>query len=110
MWPEDCQILPHMSAGVLRSGLNSAGGMPDLLLWNAERREAKLSEVKGPRDRLSEQQRAWAGALAAGGLHIEVSPVPYAQYADAASLPDTLAIFRSGFCQLDGMCLTCECT
>ena len=49
-----------------------AGGMPDLLLWNAERREAKLSEVKGPRDRLSEQQRAWAGALAAGGLHIEV--------------------------------------
>ncbi len=50
----------------------SAGGMPDLLLWNAERKEAKLSEVKGPRDRLSEQQRAWAGALAAGGLHIEV--------------------------------------
>ncbi len=46
--------------------------MPDLLLWNADRKEAKLSEVKSHRDRLSEQQRAWAGALAAGGLHIEV--------------------------------------
>lgn len=55
--------------GVLRV----AGGMPDLFLWNAKRKEAKLSEVKGPRDRLSEQQRAWAGALAAGGLHVEVS-------------------------------------
>ena len=56
----------------MQDGGESAGGMPDLLLWNAERKEAKLSEVKGPRDRLSEQQRAWASALAAGGLHIEV--------------------------------------
>jgi Fanconi-associated nuclease 1 len=46
--------------------------MPDLLLWKPESRTAKLSEVKGPRDRLSEQQRAWAAALAAGGLHVEV--------------------------------------
>ena len=52
--------------------MHDTGGMPDLLLWNVDRKEAKLSEVKSHRDRLSEQQRAWAGALAAGGLHIEV--------------------------------------
>ncbi|PWZ28428.1 Fanconi-associated nuclease 1 [Zea mays] len=40
-----------------------SSGMPDLLLWRFldERGggEAKLVEVKGPRDQLSEQQRAW---------------------------------------------------
>lgn len=40
--------------------------MPDLLLWHAGQRAAKLSEVKGPRDRLSDQQRAWMAALAGG--------------------------------------------
>ena len=94
LWPEDCQTLPHMRAGILRSGVDSAGGMPDLLLWNAERREAKLSEVKGPRDRLSEQQRAWAGALAAGGLHIEVSPARPAICASAALHMRAMAILR----------------
>ena len=101
--PYECWIPDVWTVG-------SAGGMPDLLLWNAERWEAKLSEVKGPRDRLSEQQRAWAGALAAGGLHIEVSPAPHALYANAASLRDTLAILWSESCQLDGMWFTCECT
>ena len=42
------------------------GGMPDLLLWHAGRRAAKLAEVKGPRDRLSDQQRAWMAALTGG--------------------------------------------
>lgn len=45
---------------------DSTGGMPDLLLWHAGQRAAKLSEVKGPRDRLSDQQRAWMAALAGG--------------------------------------------
>eukprot|EP00887_Chlorella_sp_A99_P003277 scaffold9.g3277.t1 len=68
-----------------------SGGMPDLLLWRADdgapgcaaggvaprppRREALLSEVKGPRDRLSDQQRAWARALTIGGLQVEVLKV-----------------------------------
>ena len=51
------------------------GGMPDLLLWHPQRRAAKLSEVKGPRDRLSDQQRAWAAALTAAGLRVEVLKV-----------------------------------
>lgn len=49
--------------------------MPDLLLWNPARLKAKLVEVKGPRDRLSEQQRAWAHALTQGGLEVEVLKV-----------------------------------
>jgi fanconi-associated nuclease 1 len=48
----------------LRMLLLCAGGMPDLLLWRpGEAGGAKLVEVKGPRDRLSEQQRAWLLAL-----------------------------------------------
>ena len=52
------------------------GGMPDLLLWCPALRKAKLSEVKGPRDSLSSQQRAWIAALLAGGVDCEVLPWP----------------------------------
>lgn len=51
------------------------GGMPDLFLYSPERRCAKLAEVKGPRDRLSDQQRAWMRALDAAGLDVEVLKV-----------------------------------
>nr|XP_023925161.1 fanconi-associated nuclease 1 homolog isoform X3 [Quercus suber] len=59
-----------------------SSGMPDLLLWRFHgeyRGEAKLVEVKGPRDRLSEQQRAWLLLLMDCGFNTEVckvSPVP----------------------------------
>ena len=53
----------------------SAGGMPDLLLWHPLKRKAKLSEVKGPRDRLSDQQRVWIAAITAAGLEVEVCKV-----------------------------------
>jgi len=49
--------------------------MPDLLLWRAASREAKLAEVKGPRDRLSTSQIAWMNALEAAGLRAEVLKV-----------------------------------
>lgn len=39
------------------------------------RGEAKLVEVKGPRDRLSEQQRAWIVSLLKAGLTVEVCKV-----------------------------------
>ena len=35
----------------------SAGGVPDLIVWNTEKREAKFVEVKGPGDTLSETQK-----------------------------------------------------
>ncbi|XP_038889850.1 fanconi-associated nuclease 1 homolog isoform X2 [Benincasa hispida] len=59
-----------------------SSGMPDLLLWrfNSEYSgEAKLVEVKGPRDRLSEQQRAWLLLLMDCGFITEVckiTPMP----------------------------------
>ncbi|XP_072071714.1 fanconi-associated nuclease 1 homolog isoform X2 [Arachis hypogaea] len=55
-----------------------SSGMPDLLLWrfNGEYSgEAKLVEVKGPRDRLSEQQRAWLLLLMDCGFVVEVCKV-----------------------------------
>ncbi|KAG2484067.1 hypothetical protein HYH03_017087 [Edaphochlamys debaryana] len=60
-----CRLLAEDPAGW-------RGGMPDLLLWKPGRGEAMVSEVKGPRDRLSDQQRAWLAALAAAGLRAEV--------------------------------------
>ena len=52
-----------------------AGRMPDLLLWNVHTCRAKLSEVKGPRDRLSDQQRAWINALIDAEVDVEVLKV-----------------------------------
>jgi hypothetical protein len=52
-----------------------AGGLPDLLLWRPSDRTAKCVEVKGPRDRLSHQQRFWLAAMARGELAVEVCKV-----------------------------------
>lgn len=64
-----------------------AAGLPDLLLWNPTRGTfffkskhhssgaALLVEVKGPRDRLSDKQRAWIEQLLTAGLRIEVCHV-----------------------------------
>ncbi|XP_024983446.1 fanconi-associated nuclease 1 homolog isoform X3 [Cynara cardunculus var. scolymus] len=55
-----------------------SSGMPDLLLWRFHgdySGEAKLVEVKGPRDRLSEQQRAWLLFLMDSGFNAEVCRV-----------------------------------
>ncbi len=55
---------------LLRFSTATAGGMPDLLLWKPAEHVCKLSEVKGPRDRLSDQQRAWLMALASAELEV----------------------------------------
>ncbi|CAJ1839037.1 unnamed protein product [Sphenostylis stenocarpa] len=55
-----------------------SSGMPDLLLWRFHGEysgDAKLVEVKGPSDRLSEQQRAWLLLLMDCGFAIEVCKV-----------------------------------
>lgn len=55
-----------------------SSGMPDLLLWRFRGEftgEAKLVEVKGPKDRLSEQQRAWLLLLMDMGFNTEVCKV-----------------------------------
>ena len=79
---EDLQIIARCVGGpglaavcrLLAQDLGQ-GGMPDLLLWHPERNEVKLVEVKGPRDRLSDQQRAWIAALEDAGLAVEVLKV-----------------------------------
>ena len=53
-----------------------SGGLPDLLLWRLfPTKEARLLEVKGPTDRLSEQQRAWIACMAAAGMQVQVCKV-----------------------------------
>jgi Fanconi-associated nuclease 1 len=58
------------------SPLLPPGGLPDLLLWRlAPEKEARMVEVKGPTDRLSDQQRAWLAAMAAAGMQVEVCKI-----------------------------------
>lgn len=52
---------------VLRS---VTGGLPDLLLWRPSDKTAKLVEVKGPRDRLSPQQRFWLAHMAHNTMQV----------------------------------------
>lgn len=48
----------------------AAGGLPDLLLWRPSDKSAKLVEVKGPRDRLSHQQRFWLAHMANNTMQV----------------------------------------
>ena len=84
-----CKVLAEDYSGL-------ASGMPDLLLWRVISSnmssscckckehdvrssqligKAKLVEVKGPRDRLSEQQHAWIYILMDAGIEVEVCKV-----------------------------------
>lgn len=47
-------------------------GFPDLLLWDPIKKIAKFSEVKSPRDKLSEKQILWIDVLSKAGADIEV--------------------------------------
>ncbi|KAG1651664.1 hypothetical protein FOA52_011853 [Chlamydomonas sp. UWO 241] len=64
---------------------NWQGGMPDLLLWRPDKGDAKLSEVKGPRDRLSDHQRAWIHALMDVDVPCEVLRVAVPEASSSAS-------------------------
>lgn len=49
---------------------SGAGGLPDLLLWRPADKSAKVVEVKGPRDRLSHQQRFWLAHMAHNTMQV----------------------------------------
>ena len=49
-------------------------GMPDLVLWRDDG-SARLVEVKGPRDRLSDTQEEWLRELTDAGIDAEVLQV-----------------------------------
>ena len=48
------------------------GGIPDLFLWNVERKEVLFSEVKSENDRLSDTQRLWIHVLTGAGVRVEL--------------------------------------
>lgn len=72
-----CNCLASLCRHLAQDYRSWSHGMPDLLLWRFNngdgfRGEAKLVEVKGPRDRLSEQQRAWMLTLMDYGFNTEI--------------------------------------
>ncbi|PVH88619.1 hypothetical protein DL98DRAFT_447055 [Cadophora sp. DSE1049] len=48
------------------------GGMPDLFLWDLEKKQVMFSEVKSENDRLSDTQRLWIHVLTGAGIRVEL--------------------------------------
>lgn len=48
------------------------GGIPDLFLWNPDKKEVMFSEVKSENDRLSDTQRLWIHVLMGAGVKVEL--------------------------------------
>ncbi|KAI0822847.1 VRR-NUC domain-containing protein [Trametes gibbosa] len=51
------------------------GGVPDLIVWNEERGEARFVEVKSPNDSLQENQKVWIDVLRQAGVHADICHV-----------------------------------
>jgi Fanconi-associated nuclease 1 len=48
------------------------GGIPDLFLWDKEKKEVVFVEVKSENDRLSDTQRLWIHVLTGAGIRVEL--------------------------------------
>jgi len=46
-----------------------SSGMPDLFLWNKEKKAARIIEVKSQNDRLSEKQKFWLHYMTTNGIN-----------------------------------------
>ena len=79
----DCLPAAHLRAWFKRLLLDikaNRAGMPDLIqFWPAEQRY-RMIEVKGPGDRLQDNQRRWLAFCAEHGMPVDVC---YVQWADA---------------------------
>lgn len=79
----DCLPAAHLRAWFSRLLLDlkaNRAGMPDLIqFWPAQRRY-RMIEVKGPGDRLQDNQRRWLAFCAEHGMPVDVC---YVQWADA---------------------------
>ncbi|KAK9452232.1 uncharacterized protein V1518DRAFT_410687 [Limtongia smithiae] len=49
-----------------------SSGMPDLFLWNYEKKECLFAEIKSENDRLSDTQRLWIDLLVGAGIGVEL--------------------------------------
>ncbi|KAI0053972.1 hypothetical protein FA95DRAFT_1551753 [Auriscalpium vulgare] len=63
-----CRVLCESYAG-------HCSGLPDLFLWNHKTRHCKFVEVKGPGDRLQENQKVWIEFLQRAEVDVEVCHV-----------------------------------
>ncbi|XP_068131677.1 fanconi-associated nuclease 1 [Hyperolius riggenbachi] len=81
---QQAQSLASCLGGPLLSGVcrkmskdmrHSRGGLPDLVVWNAQKMIYKVVEVKGPNDRLSHKQMVWLHELKKLGADAEVCHV-----------------------------------
>ncbi|KAK0482662.1 VRR-NUC domain-containing protein [Armillaria novae-zelandiae] len=52
-----------------------SSGAPDLIVWKPEDRECKFVEVKGPGDRLQENQKLWCDALQRAEVEVQLCHV-----------------------------------
>jgi len=52
-----------------------SSGAPDLVLWSTRMRKCKFVEVKGPNDKLQENQKMWIDALLGAGAEVDVCRV-----------------------------------
>lgn len=53
----------------------SGGGVPDLIIWNYKKRDARFVEVKSPNDKLMETQKIWIDTLLSAGAQVELCHV-----------------------------------
>ncbi|XP_018407772.1 PREDICTED: fanconi-associated nuclease 1 [Nanorana parkeri] len=81
---QQAQSLVSCLGGSLLSGLckimskdirHCKGGLPDLVVWNVQKKMYKVVEVKGPNDRLSHKQMVWLHELKKMGAEAEVCHV-----------------------------------
>ncbi|CAK9784633.1 hypothetical protein CC85DRAFT_325949 [Cutaneotrichosporon oleaginosum] len=66
-----------------------ASGVPDLIVWDYARREARFVEVKGPGDSLSDTQKIWIDVLLSAGVPVEVCRVKAKEDADGRPIMRT---------------------
>ncbi|KAL3311718.1 Fanconi-associated nuclease 1 [Cichlidogyrus casuarinus] len=57
------RLVEAVCANLAKDYINWRAGLPDLFLWSPARKECCIIEVKGPNDKLSDQQRAWIDCL-----------------------------------------------
>ncbi|CAE1251009.1 FAN1 [Acanthosepion pharaonis] len=66
------EILAGILERYAKNPRQTRSGFPDLTLWNVETKQFKISEVKGPGDRLSTKQMLWIDHLLQIGVDAEV--------------------------------------
>ncbi|ORX37453.1 hypothetical protein BD324DRAFT_626275 [Kockovaella imperatae] len=66
-------------------------GVPDLIVWKFDTREARFIEVKGPGDSLSETQKIWIDVLLSAGVPVEVCKVKAKDHEASRSAMERLA-------------------